>query len=422
MSVVSVVGLQWGDEGKGKIVDWLSAAARHVARFQGGHNAGHTLLVGGEKTALHLLPSGVLHPAANCYIGGGVVVSPGALLDEIAAMEKRGIVLEGRLFVAANAALVLPYHVLMDRLREKNKNNLGTTLRGIGPAHEDKTARRAIRIYDLYNGAGREKLAANAALYARRLDAALDAEVLHEELTAQAEKLRGYVCEDTGARLAAAKARGENILLEGAQGIMLDIEQGTYPFTTSAQCLPAAAAGGLGAELSPEILGVSKAYTTRVGNGPFPTETQNGGGAMLSRIGEEFGATTGRRRRCGWLDIPMLRHALLVSGCRRIALTKLDVLDCLEEIPVCVRYDLDGESAAVPPADPLALARCRPVYETLPGWKGQSAAGVTEYSRLPAAARRYAEYIAEILGAEIDIISTAPARESAIVRRHPFQQ
>ena len=417
---VCVAGLQWGDEGKGKIVDWLAASARHVARFQGGHNAGHTLVANGKKTALHLLPSGVLHKKARCYIGGGVVVSPGALLEEIAEFQKNGV-LRGRLFVSAAAALVLPYHVLLDKQSESGKNNIGTTLRGIGPAHEDKTARRALRIYDLYNGAGREKLTAAAALYSRRLQTKINAQTMWAELQKQAAKLRPYICEDIGARLAAARARGENILLEGAQGIMLDIEQGTYPYTTSAQCLPAAAAGGIGAELSPEILGVSKAYATRVGNGPFPTELQNGAGALLAKNGEEFGATTGRPRRCGWLDIPMLRHALLVSGCKRIALTKLDVLDCLEEIPVCVNYISAGKKVLTPPADPLALSRCRPVYETQQGWKGKSTAGIREYSQLPAAARRYIKRISDLLAVKVDIISTGAARESAVVRRHPLR-
>lgn len=420
MNTLAVVGLQWGDEGKGKIVDWLAAAAAHVARFQGGHNAGHTLVVNGQKTTLHLLPSGVLHPGAKCYIGGGVVVSPSALLEEMATIEQNGIALHGRFFVADSAALVLPYHTLLDRKRETVANNIGTTLRGIGPAHEDKTARRAIRIYDLYNGQGRAKLNTNAALYSQLLGEKIDADALWRDLQQQAEQLRPYLCNNIGARLAAARARNETVLLEGAQAIMLDIEQGTYPFVTSAQCLPAAAAGGLGAELSPAVLGVSKAYATRVGNGPFPTELQNETGAKLAHIGEEVGATTGRNRRCGWLDVPMLRHAILVSGCRRIALTKLDVLDCLEEISLCVNYDLDGEITAVPPADPYALARCRPIYETLPGWKGQNTASIREESQLPPAASRYIAYIAELTGASVDVISTGAAREDAIVRRHPF--
>lgn len=419
MNTLAVIGLQWGDEGKGKIVDLLAARAMHVARFQGGHNAGHTLVVDGEKTALHLLPSGVLHPGAKCYIGGGVVVSPAALLEETAALAANGVSLRGRLFVADSAALVLPYHELLDRRREK-RANIGTTLRGIGPAHEDKTARRAIRIYDLYNGAGREKLRDNTELYSEWLGEKLDAESVWEDLQQRAEELRPFVRGDIGAQLAAAKARGETVLLEGAQAVMLDIEQGTYPFVTSAQCLPAAAAGGLGAELSPAVLGVSKAYATRVGNGPFPTELRCEIGARLSRIGEEFGATTGRNRRCGWLDIPMLRHAILVGGCRRLALTKLDVLDDFDEIPLCVNYDLDGEIVAAPPADPCALARCRPIYETMPGWKGQNVAGIRDDSRLPPAARRYIARIEELTGARAEVISTGAARDDNIIRRHPF--
>ena len=421
MTVAAVVGLQWGDEGKGKIVDMLAAEARHVARFQGGHNAGHTLVAGGKKTALHLLPSGVLRRRARCYIGGGVVVPPDSLLEEIAGLPNPGA-LRGRLFVSSSAALVLPYHVLMDRQNESGENGIGTTLRGIGPAHEDKTARRALRIYDLYNGAGRKKLAANAALYAARLQTKINPDAVWTRLQKQAAQLRPYVCADVGERLAAAKRRGENIVLEGAQGVMLDVEQGTYPFTTSAQCLPAAAAGGIGAELAPQILGVCKAYATRVGNGPFPTELHNGAGAKIAADGEEFGATTGRPRRCGWLDIPMLRHAVLVSGCKRIALTKLDVLDGLDEIPLCTGYVLDGKTVLTPPADPAALSRCRPVYETMPGWGGKKTANVREYSKLPAAARRYLARIARLLGVRLDVVSTGAARETAVVRRHPLRR
>ncbi|MGI9298420.1 MAG: adenylosuccinate synthase [Gammaproteobacteria bacterium] len=421
MTALAVVGLQWGDEGKGKIVDYLAGGAMHVARFQGGHNAGHTLVVNGEKTALHLLPSGVLHPGAKCYIGGGVVVSPAAFLEETATLAAKGIALRGRLFVADSAALVLPHHVLLDRRRETGANTIGTTLLGIGPAHEDKTARRAIRIYDLYNGEGREKLQNNIALYSEWLGETLDADAVWEDLRRRAAELRPFVCGDIGARLAAARARGETVLLEGAQAVMLDIEQGTYPFVTSAQCLPAAAAGGLGAELSPAVLGVSKAYATRVGNGPFPTELRDDdAGRRLSRVGEEFGATTGRCRRCGWLDIPMLRHAILVGGCRRLALTKLDVLDDFDEIPLCVNYDLDGAIVASPPADPCALARCRPIYETLPGWRGRRAAGIRDDSQLPPAARRYIGRIEELTGASAEVISTGAARDDTIVRRDPF--
>ena len=420
MSVICVVGLQWGDEGKGKIVDWLAADAAHVARFQGGHNAGHTLLADGKKFALHLLPSGVLHADTCCHIGGGVVISATALLEEMAMLKAAGVSLHNRFYIADNASLILPYHVLLDQKREIGANNIGTTLRGIGPAHEDKIARRALKIYDLYNGAGEKKLSANAALYSELLQTNIDAAEMWATLQQQAAQLRPYICSDMGATLAAAKSRGDNILLEGAQGVMLDIEQGTYPYTTSAQCLPAAAAGGLGAALSPQVLGITKAYATRVGNGPFPTELNDEIGTQLSTAGEEFGATTGRLRRCGWLDIPMLRHALLVSGCKHVVLTKLDILDCLDEISICTGYALDGGTVLLPPADPVALSRCRPRYETLPGWRGQSTAGAREYKDLPAAARRYVERVGELIGASIEIISTGAARHDAIVKNHPF--
>ena len=431
MSVVAVVGLQWGDEGKGKIVDWLSSQAAHVARFQGGHNAGHTLLVGGKQTILHLLPSGVLHANAKCYIGNGVVISPSALLKEIKMLGTHGVSLLNRFYISSSAALVLPHHAKIDQQREStNGGNIGTTLLGIGPAHEDKTARRAVRIYDLYNGSGRDKLKKCLQSYAlikddsqtSSDDESTNLDALWKKMQLQARQLRPFVCGDIGEMLIAAKRRGECILLEGAQGVMLDIEQGTYPYVTSAQCLPTAAAGGLGAELSPQVLGVSKAYATRVGNGPFPTETDGDAADKLSKIGGEVGATTGRQRRCGWLDLPMLRHALRVSGCRRLALTKLDVLDSFAEIPICTAYELDGAHIHLPPPDPLALSRCRPVYETLPGWRGKTTAQLTDEAALPDNAKKYIATVEEHLGALVDIISTAADRESSIVRRHPFAQ
>lgn len=419
MSTICVVGLQWGDEGKGKIVDRLAATARHVVRFQGGHNAGHTLLCSGKKVALHLLPSGIMRPKVSCYIGGGVVVSPPALLDEIKSVQKHSGNLRGRLFVSDTAALVLPYHVLLDKHRESGAGALGTTLRGIGPAHEDKTARRAVRIYDLYNGEGEDKIAHNVEHYSKLLGKHLDVKKIWNELRQQSTKLRPYICEDMGAVLSTAHARGDNILLEGAQGVMLDIEQGTYPYTTSAQCLPAAAAGGIGADLSPTVLGIAKAYATRVGRGPFPTELDNAIGKSIAQVGGEVGATTGRGRRCGWLDIPMLRRAMLVSGCARLILTKLDVFDDWDEIALCTGYKLEKKTVSLPPADPSALSRCRPVYEYWPGWK-KSIVGIKKYNDLPSAARRYVRRIAELTGAEIDIISTGPAREEIIIKRQPF--
>ena len=432
MSAVAVIGMQWGDEGKGKIVDWLAADAAAVVRFQGGHNAGHTLVVNDKKTALHLLPSGVLHAGVKCFIGGGVVVSPWALLEEIAEIEATGVSVRERLFVDSAAALVLPYHIALDQAREKQRR-IGTTLRGIGPAHEDKIARRAIRLYDLYNGEGRDKLAANIALYHHLLaaypqedtpptnDAAV-AEVnkMWESLQQTAEKLRPFIIDSVGLHLATAAAKGEHILLEGAQGTLLDIEQGTYPYTTAAQCLAAAAAGGAGVDLRPEVLGIIKAYATRVGGGPFPTELKNAEGEKIAAVGEEVGATTGRGRRCGWLDIPLLRHALRINGCRRLVMTKLDVLDELSDIKLCVSYSLDGKTLATPPADPSALMRCQPIYEDIPSWHSTPTAHCDNDENLPAAARRYIARIEELSGAKIDIISTGRERHETIVRRHPF--
>ena len=418
MTALAVIGLQWGDEGKGKIVDLLAADAAHVARFQGGHNAGHTLTIGGRSTVLHLLPSGVLHPGVRCYLGGGVVLSPSALLEEIQALDGGADSLRGRFFIASSAALVLPCHVALDKKRDTD--GIGTTLRGIGPAHEDKTARRALRVYDLQNKDGREKFNRLADRYDSILQTQTDREKVWQILQEQMKSLSPFVCDDIGERLAAADAAGETILLEGAQGAMLDIEQGTYPFVTSAQCLPAAAAGGLGAELSPTTLGVSKAYATRVGNGPFPTELQNEEGEKLAALGGEVGATTGRRRRCGWLDLPMLRRALRVCGCKKMALTKMDVLDQFDSIPVCVHYTLDGKTILNPPADPSALSRCIPHYETLPGWRGEQVANAENESALPSAARRYIARLEELLQVRITLISTSPRRESAILRENLF--
>lgn len=441
MSVVAIIGLQWGDEGKGKIVDWLSSQAVHVARFQGGHNAGHTLIVGGKQTILHLLPSGILHAGVKCYIGGGVVVSPTALLAEMKTLGARGVSLLNRFYLSHSAALVMPHHAIIDEIRENEAGgrNIGTTRLGIGPAHEDKTGRRAVRLYDLYNGAGRDKLeqcikisglatteetkpakSAKSSKTKTKTSKALDVDALWKELQLQARQLRPFVTSNVGELLYAAKERGESILLEGAQGVMLDIEQGTYPFVTSAQCLPAAAASGLGVELSPQVLGVTKAYTTRVGNGPFPTQADDDNAAKLSKLGGEVGATTGRQRRCGWLDLPMLRHALRVTGCERLALTKLDVLDSFAEIPVCTAYELDGERIHLPPLDPLALERCKPVYENLPGWRGKTTAGLTDEKSLPPKALKYINTIEKDLNVSVDIISTSPDREASIVRRHPF--
>lgn len=421
MSVVAVVGLQWGDEGKGKIVELLAGDAAHVARFQGGHNAGHTVIHNNRKTILHLLPSGILRTRPKCYIGGGVVVSPGDLLKEISSVSSLKLTkddLQRRLFIADNASLILPHYARIDAMRD-DKENIGTTRRGIGPAYEDRAGRRGLRMYDLYNGDGAEKFSANRAFYAGLLsaDAPPQAETVAlpqaawAELCKQGELLRPYVCDNIGERLANAAAAGENILLEGAQGAMLDIEQGTYPYTTSSSCLAAAAAGGLGADLSPEVLGIVKSYCTRVGNGPFPTELNDAAGEQLSERGGEVGATTGRPRRCGWLDIPLLRHAVRINRCRRLAVTKLDVLDKMNEIKLCVAYELNGEKRHLPPADPAALAQCTPIYETFPGWK-QPTADIKNAKDLPPEAIDYLRRVEELTKTHINIISTGAERES----------
>ena len=488
---VAVVGLQWGDEGKGKIVDWLGAKACHAARFQGGHNAGHTLVRGGEKTVLHLIPSAILHPDCICYLGAGVVVSPRALMEEMNSLSSLGAETAGRFYISASCALVLPYHESLDRAREKHAGGgggIGTTLRGIGPAHEDKAARRAIRIGDLINGGG-GRLADNLDYYNFLLtryynSESVDKIKLREELAEFAERLNPLIGDVPG-RLSAAQMRGESILLEGAQGALLDCEQGTYPYVTSASCVASASGGGLGVALHSDILGVSKAYSTRVGNGPFPTELTGMISAQLSSRGDEFGATTGRPRRCGWLDIPALRHALRINGCANIAVTKLDVLDAFDEIKICVAYKIEdtlplpfdsaeaqssdifregggglfadakdandsserggadakaadndkekiadgkvadfceaGDTLDYFPADINLLSRCRPIYETLPGWR-ESTAGVTDFNSLPQNARFYLRRIEELSGAEIDIISTGADRLHTITLRHPFDK
>ncbi len=426
MPALTVVGAQWGDEGKGKIVDWLAAEADHVARFQGGHNAGHTIVIGGEKTTLHLLPSGVLHPRPKCHIGNGVVLSLPALAEEIRRLRERGIHLRGRLFVSEQAALVLPFHAELDKARERGKGAVGTTLRGIGPAHEDKTGRRALRLRDCFRESG-AALFRESARYHDHLLAYYGAsplggaEKMWDETRALADELREHIRADIPRILQQANENNETILLEGAQGAMLDIELGTYPYATSAHCVAAFAAIGLGAELSPSVVAVIKAYATRVGGGPFPTETAGGEGEQLARDGAEFGSTTGRARRCGWLDIPMLRCALRANGCKRLVVTKLDVLDGAEEIKICVSYRLaDGTVTDEAPADGDTLQECKPIYETLPGWRGERAANANSEEQLPANARAFLQRVEELTGAKIQAISTGADRKTIISRAPLF--
>ena len=425
---VVVVGAQWGDEGKGKVVDLLTDQAKVVVRFQGGHNAGHTLVIGGEKTVLHLIPSGVMRPGVTCLIGHGVVLSPDALIDEMRMLEERGVDISGRLIASTGCPLILDYHVALDRAREaaSGKQAIGTTGRGIGPAYEDKVARRAVRLGDLVDPAG----------FAERLQRVMDLHNFTLQHYLQASPVDFQAVLDRG--LAAGEAlaplmadvpgllhqyqdQGRAILFEGAQGSLLDIDQGTYPYVTSSTTTAAAAASGsgVGATSLDYVLGIAKAYTTRVGSGPFPTELFDDVGAHLARQGHEFGSTTGRPRRCGWLDAVALRRAVRCNGISGLCITKLDVLDELETIKVCTSYQLDGERLDVPPVRSEDLERAVPVYEELPGWQC-STVGLRETSKLPAAARRYLERVQTLCEAPIHIISTGPDRAATIVENHPF--
>jgi len=423
-----VIGAQWGDEGKGKIVDLLTEQAAAVVRFQGGHNAGHTLVIGGAKTVLSLIPSGILHPGVLCLIGNGVVLSLEALLKEADALVQRGVPVYDRLRISPNCALILPTHIALDRARERAKgvNAIGTTGRGIGPAYEDKVARRAVRVADLFQ---RDRLAA-------RLGEALDfhnfvlsryfsAETLEfqrvlDDLLAQGERIRPLV-EDVTERLSSEMRKGGNVLFEGAQGALLDNDVGTYPFVTSSNTIAGAAAVGTG--LGPrdihKVLGIVKAYTTRVGAGPFPTELFDETGEHLSRVGHEFGAVTGRPRRCGWFDAVALRRAVLHNSLSSLGVTKLDVLDGLDTLRICTGYRIDGEVRDQPPMLPHRFSECEPVYETHPGWK-EPTSGITDFARLPENARRYLARMEQLAGVPIDIVSTGPDRAETIVLRHPF--
>jgi adenylosuccinate synthase len=425
---VVVIGAQWGDEGKGKVVDLLTDRASAVVRFQGGHNAGHTLVIDGVQTILHLIPSGILRPNVQCLIGNGVVLSPGALLDEIAALEAKGVPARQRLRVSASCPLILPYHVALDHAREKarGKNAIGTTGRGIGPAYEDKVSRRGVRLGDLFDVEGfKSKLREVLDYHNFALERYFSAErvdytrVLEESL-AQAEELRPMVA-DIPARLHALRREGGNVLFEGAQGALLDIDHGTYPFVTSSTTTAGGAASGSG--VGPRdldfILGIVKAYTTRVGAGPFPTELFDPDGDHLGARGHEFGATTGRKRRCGWLDMVALNRSFRINSISGICITKVDVLDGMETVKICTAYELDGEQLDTPPISTDDLARCKPVLMELPGWES-STVGLTEYAQLPENARRYLATIEELSGAPIDLISTGPDRNQTIVKRHPF--
>ena len=433
---VVVVGTQWGDEGKGKLVDWLTETATGVVRFQGGHNAGHTLVINGVKTALHLIPSGIMRPGVKCYIGNGVVLSVAKLLEEIAGLEQAGVEVRSRLRISEACPLILPYHAALDVAREAAKEKagqakIGTTGRGIGPAYEDKIARRALRVQDLKHPERfaqrlRENLELHNHVLVDILHAApVDFDTVYQEAMEHARQIRPMMA-DVSRELNEAHQQGANLLFEGAQGTLLDVDHGTYPFVTSSNCVAgnAAAGAGVGPGLLHYVLGITKAYCTRVGGGPFPTEldweTPGTVGYHLSTVGAEKGVTTGRSRRCGWFDAALLKRSAQVNGLSGLCITKLDVLDGIQELQLCVGYRLDGEEIDILPMGADEIARCEPIYETLPGWS-QTTVGATRLEQLPAAARRYLERIEEVTGVPIHVVSTSPDRDHTILLRNPFQ-
>jgi adenylosuccinate synthase len=425
---VVVIGTQWGDEGKGKIVDWLTDRAQGVVRFQGGHNAGHTLVIAGKKTVLHLIPSGILRGSVQCYIGNGVVLSPHALVQEMDELEAAGVEVAGRLRLSEACPLILPYHGALDLAREaaKGEQKIGTTGRGIGPAYEDKVARRAIRLQDLFKPVRfADKLQElldfhNFVLVNFYKQPKIDFKKTLDETLALAPRLLPLVA-DVPRALYDANRAGRNLLFEGAQGSLLDIDHGTYPYVTSSNCVAGAAAAGAG--IGPMhlhyVLGITKAYSTRVGSGPFPTELSDDVGERLRQRGQEFGATTGRPRRTGWFDAAALKRSIQLNGVSGLCITKLDVLDGAEVLKICTGYEIDGRLSDILPVGAEELERCVPVYDELAGWQ-ESTVGVKTYEGLPKAARKYLRRIEELCAVPADIISTGPDREETIVMRHPY--
>ncbi len=425
---VVILGAQWGDEGKGKIVDLLTERVSAVARFQGGHNAGHTLVIGGKKTVLHLIPSGILREGVACLIGNGVVLSPAALKHEIAELEEQGVEVRSRLKISPATPLIMPYHIAVDQAREKasGAKAIGTTGRGIGPAYEDKVARRSIRVADLmypselpdkvraavdyHNFILTQWLKADGVDYRQTLDDAL----------AFAEYLRPMI-DDVSTLLHDTRVRGENILFEGAQGALLDIDHGTYPYVTSSNTTVggALAGTGVGASDIDYVLGICKAYATRVGSGPFPTELDDAMGEELRRRGNEFGASTGRPRRCGWIDLVALKRATQINAINGLAITKLDVLDGLPTIKVCIAYEYRGKRRELAPLDADGWDECKPVYLEFPGWE-EPTSGVREWNKLPAAARAYLRAVGELSGCHLALVATGADRDDTIVLRDPF--
>lgn len=425
---VVVLGTQWGDEGKGKIVDLLTENADAVVRFQGGHNAGHTLVIDGEKTALHLIPSGILRNGVKCVIGNGVVLSITALLKEMAMLEERGVPVRERLRVSAGCPLILPIHVALDNARETKRahNKIGTTGRGIGPAYEDKVARRGVRLGDVFQDGFREKLTEvleyhNFILKEYYKADTVDVTAVIDEVMSEAEQIRDITVNAVTLVHEVREAEG-NIMFEGAQGSLLDIDHGTYPYVTSSNTTAGGVAtgSGVGPLYLDQIMGITKAYTTRVGAGPFPTELFDDAGRHLAEKGHEFGTTTGRARRCGWFDAVLVKHSIRINSINAICLTKLDVLDGLDVVKVCVGYEDEQGNAVDWPESSEAFDKVKPVYVELPGWS-QSTFGAKSLADLPENARDYITYIEQAIGARIDIVSTGPDRVETIVLKHSFE-
>jgi len=426
---VVVIGTQWGDEGKGKIVDWLTDEVAAVVRFQGGHNAGHTLVVNGKKTILRLIPSGILHPQVTCYIGNGVVLSPQALLQEIDELAVAGVDVMSRLRISEACPLILPYHVAIDQARELalGAEKLGTTGRGIGPCYEDKVARRAIRLHDIYFPQRfREKLVEVLDYHNFVLKNYLKAETVSVDAVFEAtlkmgERLKPMIA-DVSADLNRLMAEGKSLLFEGAQAALLDVDHGTYPYVTSSNCLAgqASAGAGVGPQALNYVLGITKAYATRVGSGPFPTELENDIGERLRKRGNEFGSVTGRPRRCGWFDAAALKRAAQINGLSGLCITKLDVLDGLETLRICTGYKIDGRVTDILPYGADSIEHCEPVFEEHAGWS-ENTYGVKTWDGLPKNAQTYLKRIEQLVGTSIDLVSTGPDREETVVVRHPFR-
>ena len=447
---VVVVGTQWGDEGKGKLVDWLTESAQGVVRFQGGHNAGHTLVINGQKTALHLIPSGIMRPGVKCFMGTGVVLSVGKLFEEIAGLEKAGVQVRNRLRISEACPLILPVHQALDVAREAareqgGQQKIGTTGKGIGPTYEDKIARRALRVQDLkhperFAAKLRDLLALHnhvlvevlgsrtfefpEALKPYIVNGEVQFDAVYNEAMEQAQALKPMIA-DVSRELHETYNAGGNLLFEGAQGTLLDVDHGTYPYVTSSNCVAgnASAGAGVGPGMLHYVLGITKAYCTRVGSGPFPTELdwekEGTPGYHMSTIGAEKGVTTGRARRCGWFDAALLKRSAQINGLSGLCITKLDVLDGLTELQLCVGYELDGEKIDILPLGADDIERCKPIYETMPGWT-DTTVGVTDYAQLPANARRYLDRIQEVTGVPIAMVSTSPDRDHTILLHNPY--